>query len=486
MNDSRGTGLRLWLVVMAMCAPRAADAVAQDVAVLTNSQSFSGRMISETADHVEIETLASSVPMVLTFGAEEIASAVRDSEGQREQSSAEKTQDTVILNSGHIYTGRIVSETAEYVEMETTISNIPATVKIERARIASLVRGHETWKEQADQKSDSPNPSDEIDQRTRVMEVVLSGTFGEDILPIGFEAAMRFAARNKIEHVVLRINSGGGFVWAAQDIARQMHEQRGKITFHALIERAISASIWPTFACETIHMVPGSTFGGAVIYQYAAGGNAEVDAKFNSIMAAELVAAAAPLGHSPHVVRAMILMDAELYVDARGDKPVLSGSSLDDGTGEVGDFIHVDSASSVLTLTANDADDYGIARAAPSRSIEDLGRLMGIEWDVQTGGRAVMDQWKTQCAQRQSVALRSQKTLLEFVKDAEAAEDIDEALAALTGFEREYPRFANALREYLECFPHATEAIEPKEVRETRESLREVISDLRRAKRERP
>lgn len=404
-------------------------------------------------------------------------------------STAALSDDTVILNDGNMYSGKITWENAAYVEIETKVANIPTKLKIERGRIASIVRNHEGWANEPDKQGEGQEPAGEQDTRTRVMEIPLKGTFGEDILPIGFRASLEYADRNDVEHVVLRINSGGGYLWAGIQIADIMQEYRGKITFHALIENSISASIWPTFMCETIHMAPSGTFGGAVIYHVGERGSAEVDAKFNSITAAQLVAAAEPLGHDGDVIRAMILMPSELYLDTTGDTPQLTGGA---GSGGYAfspqeHIKQVDSSTTVLTLTTKDAAEYGIAGALLTDSLEELVSVLKLgEWKQVEGGSGLMERWNNQCEQRRALAETSAKRLVGYVEELEAAKDIDTQLDILMKFQREHPRFANYLRDYRECFPDVEMDIEPKEVRELTQKVRDLIAELRKAKRQSP
>src|SRR5437868_2150103 len=61
-------------------------------------------------------------------------------------------------------------------------------------------------------------------------------------------------------------------------------------------------------------MLPGATFGGAVIFsEKGQTGAKEVDGKFNAIMASELGVQAMRHGHSDELAKAMILPEAHLF-----------------------------------------------------------------------------------------------------------------------------------------------------------------------------
>src|SRR5262249_38988186 len=117
-----------------------------------------------------------------------------------------------------------------------------------------------------------------------------------------------------IKHVVFRIKSGGGGVWAASKIAEGLGEFQGKVTTHVLIEEALSASVWGVFSCDTIEIAPGRPPGAAGVFKTDhPTGAAEVDKKLNAALAAELGAIAERHGRDPAIVRAMIMPEAELY-----------------------------------------------------------------------------------------------------------------------------------------------------------------------------
>lgn len=391
--------------------------------------------------------------------------------------------DTIILTNGKMYTGTILSETDEFVEFDTKISNIPTRMKIEREDIRSIVRDHRGWNGTNDKPDETPGQIEENGSGVRVMEIPLVGTFGQDILPIGFQGSLDYARRNKIKHIVLRIDSPGGQVWAARSILQMIEANRSQFEFQALIEHSISAAIWPTFACDTIHMAPRGEFGGAVAFRQSSLGNVEVDAKMNSILAAEIVTIAESLGHDGDVVRAMMLMESELYAQTSGRRVILKGFR-DAGSSEQGE--QIDGPTTVLTLTTKEAVRLGVAKPLRSASLDALFQALGFEeWNEIKGGAGVMERWTGQCEKRRKLAESSAIRLLDYYQQAEETEDIDEAIDALVGFQREHPRFAKYYSELMECFP-TDESIDAEDVQEMTRKVRALIKELRRIKREGP
>lgn len=390
-------------------------------------------------------------------------------------------EDTIMLNDGNIYTGTILSETEEMIEIDTKIGSIPTKLKIDRGRILSIVRDHRQWTPGDEPGEQAAAPGNES-TGVLVMEIPIVGEFGKEVLPISFGASLDYARRQKVKHIVLRVNSPGGQVWAARQILQDIEAHRGEFEFHALVESAISAAIWPTFACETIHMAPAGTLGGAVVYRAGSRGSVEVDAKMNSILASEVTSIAESLGHDGGVVRAMILMPSELYAQRDGERIVLSSSRPADRTQAVD---VVDGPTTVLTLTTVDAAKYGIARPMRSASVSEVMKSVGVDEIRVVDGGGIVDRWTDQCERRRKLAKASLDKLKDYLEEYESTKDIDEAIAALQAYQREHPRFARYLNDFFECYPF-DESINREEVAEESEKVREAIAELRKIKREGP
>jgi serine/threonine-protein kinase len=206
--------------------------------------------------------------------------------------------------------------------------------------------------------------------------IPLVGEFGKEITAEGFEKALDAAAAKGIQHVVIYLDSPGGMVYMAEQIRTSMTRRKG-LVYHCVVKRAISASIWVVFASDSIHVLDGAAIGGAVVYSGSiSSGNVEVDAKLNSIVAAELIAQAEAKGHPGALVRPMIEMEATVYAwrDASG-KVLFSEQEPP----LVHDFLVRDGPRTVLTLTAEQAAAVGLARKL--KDPDELGRALGFaEW----------------------------------------------------------------------------------------------------------
>ncbi len=295
--------------------------------------------------------------------------------------------DIVKLADGRTFEGRIVEQTRYEVTIDTLVANIRTTMTFDRSEIAEIVDRDlpddffEPKRRRSDDPDDATAASGDRDrderatERTRYVLVPLEGTFGEEIQPEGVAEALANAKRARVEHIVFQMKSGGGYVWAASEIAELLAEHDDEFTYIALIDEAISATIWVALSCDHIVMRPGSTIGGAVVFtQNVDTGAAEVDAKMISITSAQLAALGEKKGHPGAVTRAMVDQDAELHVwhDAAGERRIAdkapSGVRVET----------IDDAQSVLTLTQQSAVQLGFAKPFEGEASE-LGALFGHE-----------------------------------------------------------------------------------------------------------
>jgi hypothetical protein len=299
--------------------------------------------------------------------------------------------DVVVLRDGTTYQGTIVSENRRTVVIETEVHGIKTRMTLNARDIRSIDRTpiSETPKVTTEQPTtlSIPKSSGDAEKATKplkregyklLMEIPLSGTFGQDIYPLSVKNSLEWAVEHGVTDIVFRINSPGGEVWAAQDMVAVMERYSDDLNYHMFIEHAISASIWPAFWCETITMAPGADFGGAVVYSTNSTGSAEVDKKMTSIMASKLGSAAEANGHSRFLVQAMMLSEAEVYAYKNKGEWALSNSTENLPRG----YETIDGPNTVLTLTTSQAAKYGIATESESKALESFADAQGMEkWD---------------------------------------------------------------------------------------------------------
>lgn len=298
--------------------------------------------------------------------------------------------DEVVMRDGTIHTGTVVSRTRRVVEIDTKIHGISTRLKLDRRKVKSVVIGEvSTTPATVDTPASIlPKTIEPAEDENKVLkregynlllEVPLKGGFGKEIYPAGVADSLEWAKENGVTDIVFRINSGGGEIWCSNDIVTLIKEYETDFKMHMLIESAISASIWPSFACDTITMTPGSDFGGAVVYMMTSTGSAEVDKKMNGIRAAKLETTADANGHESLLVKAMTLSQASVYAYQEDGEWLFSGTT--DGLPR--GYETIDGPDTVLTLTAKQAFKYGLVDAMPDgKTLEEFARVQGIEkWD---------------------------------------------------------------------------------------------------------
>lgn len=180
-----------------------------------------------------------------------------------------------------------------------------------------------------------------------------------DVFAEGVRDALAFARRNKIGTIVFEIDTPGGNVVEAKDISDAIRESWSEFQFIAVVKRSLSAGLWITLACDRVYVRDASTIGAAVCYYGdATAGNAAVDAKFNSAVAAQLAAFAESVGKPADLFRAMVLPEMTIYEWLDPNSNVVKvGTSAPSGVTAK----RIDSEASVLTLTTGEMIRYGLA-----------------------------------------------------------------------------------------------------------------------------
>lgn len=211
-----------------------------------------------------------------------------------------------------------------------------------------------------------------------VVRVPIEGEIGGDVLASGVQGALRRAGKLGATDIVFIIDSPGGRVADARAIRSVLAEHDPSFEYHAIVSSAISASVWILASCDTIHALPGSRAGGAVVYQHGrSSGSVEVDAKLNSVLCAEVVAAAEQKGHPAALFEAMMLVERELHAwsDGEGSQRVsCSRSAAAPGARTL------DTDETVLTLTSDQMVELGLAHPLAADGLGALADALGVAW----------------------------------------------------------------------------------------------------------
>lgn len=247
-------------------------------------------------------------------------------------------------------------------------------------------------------------------------EVPLKGEFGKEITAPGVRDAMRTARKRNATAIVFVFDTPGGRVSDAQAIAAVIDKERvgergePDLKVYAVVQRALSASVWPMAHCDRIFFAPGAAAGAAVAFHWdLKSGNAEVDAKFNAAVTAEVASAAEAHGQAGCVYRAMMLQDAKLFGWATTDGKYSVSDSRP--TAAVKELEEIDTPVTVLAWTTTQAAKYGFGTVMPSKDVTCVGALLGAA------------EWKSAGDMGASVMTRAYKDVEKRAGDTERAKD---------------------------------------------------------------
>jgi hypothetical protein len=221
----------------------------------------------------------------------------------------------------------------------------------------------------------------------RYFEVPLQGEVGKEITAPGVRDAIKAAASKQADVIVFVIDTPGGRVADADMIAKVMDRERAGLKYYAIVNRAISAAVWPLSRMDRVFFAPGATAGAAVAFSVSRQtGNAEVDAKMNAALTADVSAAAELRGQPGSVYRAMMLQSATLYRWKDGGGRFQLGETAPAGAKEV---LELDGPGSVLAWTTDQAAESGFGTLLTSRDPATLGQHVGAEEWIKAGDGAV-------------------------------------------------------------------------------------------------
>lgn len=343
--------------------------------------------------------------------------------------------DTVTMHSGTIYYGEVIEETPTHISIKTKVSNIVTTLKLARADIASIEKTDNPVKPgYLDDTAPSRDDDDDASPTTAAsgsgagsyMLIPITGEIGRESMGEGVKNALKAAKSAKVRHIVFDINTPGGRVDDANEMVAAIIDYRNAAAawdtpprFYAYVRNAISAGIWVMFSCDVVCWSDQAIAGGAVAFKRdQTTGDASVDAKMNSILAAQLMTAAETLGHPPELVRAMMIMEAELHAWEDGGQTRLSNDKPRNQPGAR----ELDGPREVLTLTTSQALDLGFGRLVAGGP-EQIGPALGIAGWKQAGkgGEAAM----------KAAARAEENRLKRAERDSERAKEVYEKATAL-------------------------------------------------------
>ncbi len=205
--------------------------------------------------------------------------------------------------------------------------------------------------------------------------IPLKGTFGDEINAELFQMSVNEAIKSGAKYVFIDLDSNGGNVQTAEDIAKIMQKASRQLKFYCWVEeKAFSASIWVTFSSDALFMNEQSMVGAAVAFKRDDAGVAQVSKKFNSAVAAKIVANAETKGYPAPIIRAMVQEGSEAYAWRSNDGQWhIENTKRHQGAKE---FITLSNGQTILTMTGRECANIGLAEICTS--MEEMRKKTGI------------------------------------------------------------------------------------------------------------
>jgi ATP-dependent protease ClpP protease subunit len=259
--------------------------------------------------------------------------------------------DRLVLRSGKRIEGEVIAEDGSTVTVEVLVPpGYTIRRRVNKAEIASRLRP----------------------PRTGVPYVLIPviGEIGKDVTVDALRAGIDKARAAKPRYIVLAIDSPGGEISQMAGMVDLLIDASKDVETVAYVKQAYSAAAVIAMCCREVYMKPDAVIGAAVPFAMTENGPADVDAKFRSAFEAKIRASTAHGGHADLLIRGMSELDLQIFVATENGKPVLHTS----GPGKM-----VKSSGQILTLTAGEAQQCGLAHVATGMT--DLGGLVaGCPW----------------------------------------------------------------------------------------------------------
>jgi hypothetical protein len=219
--------------------------------------------------------------------------------------------DVVQMTDGRRFEGEILSEDAASVTIDTKVTvTIRTTLRLDRSEIGSIERKPlpEGFFDPPPPPPQASDPMAHSPQDTLYLEVPIEGVFGKDIYADGVNAALRYAGRYRIHHVVFVVNSPGGDLDESRATYDLLRRNQRQFTFHAIVRECIDGALGVAVWCDSIHILPGARLGGGS----SGSGRGDEDRLLRSQVAREIIRQARLEGPVADIVGAMIDPDRTL------------------------------------------------------------------------------------------------------------------------------------------------------------------------------
>jgi membrane-bound ClpP family serine protease len=285
--------------------------------------------------------------------------------------------DRLVLKSGQIMQGRVLSEQDEQVVFEVIVGDVRVKRNFDKAEIDRLIR-----EEVVEQ---DPAPSSEITvapDASRVFVLPIVGMIGKQVTADNVRRSLQKASTLQLHALVLDIDSGGGFVdeqLAITDAIVEWRAEHRVRTIAWVSGKAYSAAAVIAMAAPEIYMAPSSVIGAAAVVdksRYYFPWGYGVDEKTASVLRAKDRMVCESANHNAMILQAMSDQLVTLYLarDAQ-NQPVLAFAENGIKPRALPEyqapFRQLKGYGQLLSLTAGEAVECGLSQGT-ANSMADL------------------------------------------------------------------------------------------------------------------
>ena len=309
--------------------------------------------------------------------------------------------DTLVLKSGKIYEGKILSDEDDTVVFEVHKYGTTFKKTVKRKDIESLTKGKivkKSTKKKAAKSKESleniPKPKapeiKEYDGPTYYI-IPLKGMVGKTFVASVLEESLEDAVQREPTVVILDMDSPGGLVSEVKKLGDVLTRYNDSLRIVVFAKDAISAAAITSLAVKEIYMRPAGRFGAATAWRPGKDGMPKaIGEKFQSVWRATARGLAEAGGHSPLLGNAMIDANIELHwvLDDKGNKIIKEGPAK--GKGKT----WVIKKGKLLTMTSKETVACGLAEGV-AKNYNDLGKKLGYEkWEECEGLGVLLGKWQ--------------------------------------------------------------------------------------------
>jgi len=290
---------------------------------------------------------------------------------------------TVRLNDGRVLEGEIVRETDSFLYVRVMIGGVAKDELVLRSDVASIERDEPEATEKPRKPSfeDDEFDDDEADAprdgAVRVAFITLEEMVGPYMFAPALSEAVDQLEGERIDIVILRINSGGGALVEIEPLMDVIEDEiKPEYRVAAWIESAISAAAMTASICEEIYFMSEGNLGAATGFRQTSSGAESMQGRGLEQVLAMMEEVSRRGQKDPLIMRAM-QVPTNLSCDFASDGSVIWRNDLQ------GEHI-VSTEDGILTFDSQTAIKYKYAQAVADTK-DELMRAMGVSDWVEAG-----------------------------------------------------------------------------------------------------